>query len=221
MENFEKLLYQIQQCRLSFVVTHDDFNVKPKSWWNEHITSNEGSQIDLLATTYGTTYFRSYPHFAKLFYLYWLNVYRPTKFSYWQWCSSISSHKLPSPNNLFKVQPYHWISYQRLVWDYLCQVNWSTILCNKDVHNQVNILNSIILNVFTNCESNKVIAIDDKDPPWTSKIEWWNSIYKTFQNSSKNLAEYNTLQQANTEASDLIYEGKNDYHNALVKKLSN
>ena len=170
MENFEKLLYQIQQCRLSFVVTHDDFNVKPKSWWNEHMTSNEGSQIDLLATTYGTTYFRSYPHFAKLFYLYWLNVYRPTKFSYWQWCSSISSHKLPSPNNLFKVQPYHWISYQRLVWDYLCQVNWSTILCNKDVHNQVNILNSIILNVFTNCESNKVIAIDDKDPPWTSNL---------------------------------------------------
>ena len=111
--------------------------------------------------------------------------------------------------------------YQRLVWDYLCQVNRSTILCNKDVHNQVNILNSIILNVFTNCVSNKVIAIDDKDPPWTSIIEWRNSIYKTFQNSSKNLAEYNTLQQANTEASDLIYEGKNDYHNALVKKLSN
>ena len=110
--------------------------------------------------------------------------------------------------------------YQRLVWDYLCQVNRSTILCNKDVHNQVNILNSIILNVFTNCVSNKVIAIDDKDPPWTSIIEWRNSIYKTFQNSSKNLAEYNTLQQAITEVSDLIYEKKNDYYNALANNLS-
>ena len=53
-----------------------------------------------------------------------------------------------------------------------------------------------------------------------SKIGWWNSIYKTFQYSSKNLAQYDTLQQAITEVSDLIYEKKNDYYNALAKKLS-
>ena len=53
-----------------------------------------------------------------------------------------------------------------------------------------------------------------------SKIDWRNSIYKTFQNSSKNLAKYNTLQQAITEVSDLIYEEKNDYYNAVAKKLS-
>ena len=51
-----------------------------------------------------------------------------------------------------------------------------------------------------------------------SKIEWRNSIYKTY--SSKNLAEYNTLQQAITEVSHLIYEKKNDYYNALARKLS-
>ena len=38
-------------------------------------------------------------------------------------------------------------------------------------------MNSIILNVFTNYVSNKVITVDDKDPPWMtdfikSKIEW-------------------------------------------------
>ena len=53
-----------------------------------------------------------------------------------------------------------------------------------------------------------------------SKTEWQNSIYKTFQNSSKNLAEYNTLQQTITEVSDLIYEKKNDYYNASAKELS-
>ena len=100
------------------------------------------------------------------------------------------------------------LPYQRLAWDYkkanlnpikqaLYQMNWSIILSNKDVHQQVNVLNSIILNVFTNYVSNKVITIDDKDPPLMahftkSKIEWQNSIYKTFQNGSKNLAEYNT-----------------------------
>ena len=59
----------------------------------------------------------------------------------------------------------------------LYQVNWSTILSNKVVHQQVNILSSIILNVFTNFVPNKVITVDGKDPPWMtdfikSKIEW-------------------------------------------------
>ena len=86
-------------------------------------------------------------------------------------------------------------------------------------------LNSIILNVFTNNVSNKVIIVDDEDPPWMtdfikSNIEWWNNIYKFFQDSFKNLAEYNILQQAITKVSDLIYEKKNDYYNALAKKMS-
>ena len=129
-----------------------------------------------------------------------------------------------------QVQHYHEYPppYQCLVWDYrranissikraFYQVDWSTILCNKNVHQQVNILNSIILNTFTNYASKKVNTIDDKNPPWMtefikSKIQWRNNICKTFQNSSKNLAEYNnTLHSAIIEVSDLIYEKKNEY----------
>ena len=94
--------------------------------------------------------------------------------------------------------------YQRLVWDYkranvssikkaLYQVNLSTILSNKNIHQQINILNSLILNDFTNYVSNKVVTIDGKDAPCMTefiklKIQCPNSIYKTFQNSSQNLA---------------------------------
>ena len=53
-----------------------------------------------------------------------------------------------------------------------------------------------------------------------SKIECSNSIYKTFQNGSKNLAEYDTLQETITEVSDLTYKKKYDYYNTLAKKLS-
>ena len=53
LENFEKGLYQIQQFRSSFVVILGNFNAKSKSWWNKDIISNEGSQIDSLATSYG------------------------------------------------------------------------------------------------------------------------------------------------------------------------
>ena len=151
--------------------------------------------------------FQILPTFCKTLHLHWLNTYSPTKFSCWQWYSSITTHNCHHQityckfNLIIEYPP----PYQRLVWDYkranvnsikqaLYQVNWSTILLNKDLHQQINILNSMILNIFTNYVSNKVITIDDKDPPWKtdfikSKTEWRNSIYKTSQNSSKNLAE--------------------------------
>ena len=53
LETFEEFLYQIQQFRSSFVVILGDFNARSKSWWNEDITSNEGSQIDSLTSTFG------------------------------------------------------------------------------------------------------------------------------------------------------------------------
>ena len=37
-----------------------------------------------------------------------------------------------------------------------------------------------------------------------SKIEWQSNIYKTFQNSSKNLAQYNILQQADNDILKII-----------------
>ena len=59
---------------------------------------------------------------------------------------------------------------QRLAWDYkkanlnpikqaLYQMNWSIILSNKDVHQQVNVLNSIILNVSQTMYLTKLLPL--------------------------------------------------------------
>ena len=40
------------------------------------------------------------------------------------------------------------------------------------------------------------------------KIQWCNRVYKTFQNSFKNPAQYNVLQWAVTEVFNIIYEEK-------------
>ena len=67
--------------------------------------------------------------------------------------------------------------YQRYVWDYakackggilsaLQNVNWHRLFANKTVHQQVNLLNDIILNVFKNFVPNKFITCDDIDLPW-------------------------------------------------------
>ena len=80
-------------------------------------------------------------------------------------------------------------SYQRHVWNYakankdailslLQDVYWHRLFANKTVHQQVNLLNDIILNVFTNFVPHKVIT---KNQSWINdniknKIKWKNSV---------------------------------------------
>ena len=39
----------------------------------------------------------------------------------------------------------------------------------KNVHQQVNIFNKTIVNIFSNFIPNKLVTFDDKDPPWMKK----------------------------------------------------
>ena len=75
-------------------------------------------------------------------------------------------------NLIIKYPP----SYERQVWDYkhtetnpikksLNQVNWNQVFQNKNVNEQVAILNNIILNIFSNFVPNKILTFDDRDPP--------------------------------------------------------
>ena len=155
LENFEKLLYQIQLFRSSFV------------------RSNEGLQIDSLTTTYGLEQLISdlthiWPNSSTCIDLIFtdqpnlvvdIGLHPSLHINYHH---QITYYKF----NLITEYPP---PYQRLVWDYkranvnsiketLYQRNWSTILCNKDVLQQVNILNSIILNIFTKYVTNKAIG---------------------------------------------------------------
>ena len=60
----------------------------------------------------------------------------------------------------------------------------------RTVHQQVNLLNDIILNVFKNIVPNKVITFDDRDPTWINdnienKIRWKNSMYKNYKRNGQ------------------------------------
>ena len=73
----------------------------------------------------------------------------------------------------------------RITLSALQNVDWHRLFANKTVHQQVNLLNDIILNVFTNFVPNKVITCDDRDPPWINdniknKIRWKNIMYKIY-----------------------------------------
>ena len=121
--------------------------------------------------------------------------------------------------------------YQRHVWNYakankdailsaLQNVDWHRLFSEKTFHQQVNLLNDIILNVFTNCVPNKVVTCDDRDPTWIndnikSKIKWKNSTYKNYKRNGEKTEDYLLLIKAVSEVSQLIEKS-----NRLGKRLN-
>ena len=60
-------------------------------------------------------------------------------------------------------------------------INWEAMFANKSAHDQVNIFNKTLINVFLNFIPNKTVVFDDKDPPWMNeilenKVKWKNEI---------------------------------------------
>ena len=67
----------------------------------------------------------------------------------------------------------------REVWDYgKAQVNlinkaienfdWNELFSGQNIHNQIKLFNTTILNIFRNFIPNKVILCDDKESPWVN-----------------------------------------------------
>ena len=62
------------------------------------------------------------------------------------------------------------------------QIDWKFIFYYKNVHQQINIFNKTIINIFSNFIPNKLVTFDDKDPPWMTEklkkqIKWKQNVY--------------------------------------------
>ena len=106
------------------------------------------------------------------------------------------------------------------------QVDWKLIFSCKNVHQQVNIFNKTIINIFSNFIPNKLVTFDDKDPPWMTekvkeKIKWKHKVYRDYLKNRKTKADYMCVHHGITEVSQLISESKDKYFNKLSIKLNN
>ena len=48
-------------------------------------------------------------------------------------------------------------------------VDWNFLFSHKNVHEQVVIFNQTLMNIFSNYIPNKLITVNDKDPPWMNE----------------------------------------------------
>ena len=98
-------------------------------------------------------------------------------------------------------------------------------LSGKNVHQQAQYLNEILINVFSNYIPNKWITIDDKDPPWMNdeirnKMNYRNNFYKQLKKYRLNLTNFDVMNELISELSSIISQRKNEYYSRLAKKLN-
>ena len=241
LSSFEQLLSEISKRKPTVSIITGDFNARSSSWWSNdtntldgtnlyspsssnnfsqpineptHIQRNSSSCIDLI--------FTDRPNLAV--------------------DSGVHSSLHPNCHHQvvhasFNLNISYPPPYQRLIWNYkkadsvkirkaLDLINWERLFNNKNINEQVSILNETILNVFSNYVPNTYITIDDKDPVWMNetiklKIKAKDNMYNKYLQNGRFESDFVLLETLLTELNELIVTTKALYYENLSKKLNN
>ena len=161
-----------------------DFNAKSSNWWDGDNTSKEGIQIDSLASLYGFHQLISEPTHI-------INNSRSCIDLVFTTTPNLVTHSGVYPSlhenchhlitfAIFDLQIEYPPPYERLVWNYekantemiqraLSNFHWENSFANIDIDEKVNLLNNVLINVFTNFCPFKKITCNDNDPPWLNE----------------------------------------------------
>ena len=124
--------------------------------------------------------------------------------------------------------------YIRKIWDYnrsetdlinrsIEIFDWPYLFSDKNVHEQVELFNKTLLNIFHNFIPNKIILCDDEDHPWMNLeiiklIKRKNWLFQC-QRESGNL-DYASLNTITQDRSNLVDSSKLEYHERLALRLN-
>ena len=164
--SLENHLGNIRNKDPAFEILLGDFNARSKSWWVHDITSKEGIYINWIyqiTVWFFSTNIRTKTHPPKFITLHEPHFYRPTQSCNKQQRSeTITSWELSTSNHIYmpNLTCYHQ-PYQRLpssIQNTLNIIDWSKLFSN-----------GTLFNIFANFVRNKVITVDDRDPPWINE----------------------------------------------------
>ena len=241
LSNFQMLLNDINNRKLSLSVITGDFNSRCSSWWSEDINTKEGLKLFSLTSSNGFSQLINEPTHIQV------NSSSCIDLAFTDQANlSVNSgvHASLHPNchhhivrSSFNINIYYPRPYQRLIWDYkkadakiirktLNSENWERLFHSKNINAQVIVLNETILNVFRNYAPNRYITIDDKDPVWMneiikSKIKTKTLLFKQHIQYGRFESDFVFLETLITEINELISSTKNLYYENLARKLNN
>ena len=125
--------------------------------------------------------------------------------------------------------------YKQHTWDYgkahheainnvIANFDWEKAFSNINVHTQVKLFNEILTNIFTNFIPNKLITLDDRDPPWVTEnikklLKDKSKLYKQYIKSERKEGDYEKLLNMTTNITTEIPNNKKNYFDNLAEKL--
>ena len=242
LSSFEQLLSEISKRKPTVSIITGDFNARSSSWWSNDTDTLEGTNLYSLTSSNNFSQLINEPTHIQRNSSSCIDLIftdRPNL------AVNSGVHASLHPNCHYQVVHTSFdlnISYpppyQRLIWDYkkadsvkirkaLDLINWERLFNNKNINEQVSILNETILNVFSNFVPNKYITFDDKDPVWMNetiklKIKAKDNMYNKYLQNGIFKSDFVLLQTLITELNELIIATtKALYYENLGKKLNN
>ena len=236
--NLEKIVVDISRSNPHFLLLIGDFNARSSNWSSNDTTTAEGAQLDYFTSLYGmkqvitepTHILESSASCIDLIFTNQPNIVMDSgvHLSLHEKCHhQIIYSKL---NLRIEYPP----PYIRKIWDYnrseTDSVNrsieifdWPSLFSGKNVHEQVELFNKTLLNIFHNFIPNKIILCDDKDPPWMNGeienlIKRKNWLFQC-QRKSSNL-DYASLNSITKDISNAVNSSKLKYHERLAFNLN-
>ena len=241
MSSFEQLLSEISKRKPTVSIITGDFNARSSNWWSNDTNTLEGTNLYSLTSSNNFSQLINEPTHIQRNSSSCIDLIftdRPNL------AVNSGVHASLHPNchhqvvhTSFNLNISYPPPYQRLIWDYkkadsvkirkaLDLINWERLFNNKNINEQVSILNETILNVFSNYVPNKYITVDDKDPVWMNetiklKIKAKDNMYNKYLQNGRFESDFVLLETLITELNELIVTTKALYYENLGKKLNN
>ena len=191
---------------MHFLLLIGDFNAKSSNWSSNDATTAEGAQLDYFTSLYGM---------KQVILLH----------------EKCHHQIIYSKLNLRIEYP---APYIRKIWDYnrseTYSINrsieifdWSYLFSSKNMHEQVELFNKTLLNIFQNFIPSKIVLCDDKDLPRMNDkirnlIKRKNWLFQC-QRKSGNL-DYASLNSITQDISNAVNSSKLKYHERLAPNLN-
>ena len=238
LSSFEQLLSEISKRKPTVSIITGDFNARSSNWWSNDTNTLEGTNLYSLTSSNNFSQLINEPTHIHTSCIDLIFTDRPNL------AVNSGVHASFHPNchhqvvhASFNLNISYPPPYQRLIWDYkkadsvkirkaLDLINWERLFNNKNINEQVSILNETVLNVFSNYVRNKYMTIDDKDPVWMNetiklKIKAKDNMYHKYFQNGRFESDFVLLETLITELNELIVTTKALYYENLGKKLNN
>ena len=179
ISDFEKLIIDIY----SFVLIIADFNAKPCNWSINDTTTPEGAQLDSITSFYGMKQLISEPtHILQQSSSCIDLIFANQSIIVMDSGVDLSIHPICHHQIIYwklNLKIEYPSPYIRKIWNYnrvktdlinraIKNCDWPSLFLGKNAHQEVEIFNETLLNIFHNYIP-KFILCDDKDPPWINE----------------------------------------------------